>query len=86
MQSVVILYLSLGGIAQLVSALASHARGHRFESYYLHHTRGIRTLLSSVRISFVSFHKKGTLNGFRLRSFCAISINGLGYTLKITAV
>lgn len=27
----------LGGIAQLVRAFAWHARGHRFEPYYLHH-------------------------------------------------
>ena len=36
---VIIIQHSLGGIAQLVSALASHARGHRFESYYLHQTK-----------------------------------------------
>lgn len=34
----------------MVSALASHARGHRFESYYLHHFESIRTLLYGVRI------------------------------------
>ena len=31
-----------GGIAQLVRALASHARGRRFESYCLYHAKGTR--------------------------------------------
>lgn len=31
---------SYGGIAQLVRALASHARGRRFESYCLYHFGG----------------------------------------------
>ena len=35
-------YISFGGLAQLVSALASHARGRRFESATLHRKNRFR--------------------------------------------
>ena len=47
-----VLSLAPGGIAQLVRALASHARGRRFESYCLYH---LKALLNLVMLFFYAY-------------------------------
>lgn len=64
-----------GGIAQLVRALASHARGRRFESYCLYHQdtheRSVKTLpCVSFSLSFIRF--KGFLYPFFF--FCKTAV------------
>ena len=46
---------AIGGIAQLARALAWHARGHRFESDYLHFKNPERVDFQRVRDFFLRF-------------------------------
>ena len=47
-----------GGIAQLVRALASHARGRRFESYCLYHypSNAAREISGRLQDNFLYFN------------------------------
>ena len=47
--------VAIGGIAQLARALAWHARGHRFESDYLHFNNPERFDFQRVRDFFLRF-------------------------------
>ena len=46
-----------GRIAQLVRALASHARGQRFESVYAHHTCGEQTVQLGIDVVRVAYRE-----------------------------
>ena len=54
-----------GGIAQSVRALASHARGRRFESYCLYQMRQLRLLVATER-------KHSEVLPFPLLPFCLL--------------
>jgi hypothetical protein len=67
---------AIGGIAQLARALAWHARGHRFESDYLHFKNPERVDLQRVRDFFLRFmpHLCHILRVFgykKLKNFCS---------------
>ena len=58
-----------GGIAQLVRALASHARGRRFESYCLYHLiTNVLIQLKGVKISDICPRNRAFFNFWRFAS------------------
>ena len=63
----------LRGCSSTGRALEWHSRGKGFDPPHLHHNRSIRTLLTGVRISFVSFRRLSTRRKSPLRNKCVFS-------------